>query len=348
METIIVMRAIGGLKPTSDIRASRKMETNAVLRARYLYETQYIFASQPRDETQKKIATERRPTMITDKEQVAYLNLLCRTYDGLTRVITSTKNRLHSLNPEMDADNNWIIKGMVENKDGTSIRYQGMENIKGQVSRRIAKELEFWPLWTEWMKGVPGIGPFIGGNLILKYYYAFIPACKDCGAELEKKDGTFWCGECNKSVKGEGNLEHKLKIRDFPMISSWWHYMGRHVVDGKVPKLKSGQVSDWSTPGRQVGYQIGQAFIKMKSDHLYRKFYDERRKLRDKTHPESTDMHKMNMALNETTKMFLSHMWQVARTIDGLPLTDPYIVSKDPIHKIIPPFYWDGKLAKAA
>jgi len=272
--------------------------------------------------------------MITDKDQIGNLNFMCRTYDGINKLIVSTKNRLQSLNPEAIVKLNDIV--------------QGMESQKGKVSRRIGKELEFYPVWNDWMVNVPGIGPAIAGNLIILYYYRFMPCCKDCGTVLEKKENTFWCSQCEKSVKGEGNLNHKIEIKDFPMISSWWHYMGRHVVDGNVPKRAKGVVSDWSTPGRQVGFQIGQSFIKMKPDHLYRAYYDTRHRLRDKTHPEATKMHKMNMCLNETIKLFLSHFWQVARTLDGLPLTDPYIVAKDPIHKIILPFYWEEELRKAA
>jgi len=219
--------------------------------------------------------------MITDRDQIQNLNFMCRTYDGINKLIVSTKNRLQSLNPEATVKLNDIV--------------QGMESQKGKVSRRIAKELEFWPIWSEWMKNVPGVGPAIGGNLIILYYYRFMPQCKDCETVLEKKEKTFWCPTCEKSVKGEGNLSHKIEIKDFPMISSWWHYMGRHVIEGKVPKRAKGVVSDWSTPGRQIGFQIGQSFIKMKSDHLYRAFYDNRRVLREKTHPEATKLHKMNM-----------------------------------------------------
>ena len=290
--------------------------------------------------------------MITGKEQVSYLNFLCKTYDGLNRVITATKNRLQSLNPEMNADNFWILKGMTENKQGTSIRYQGLENIKGQIVRRIEKELEFWPIWSEWMKQVPGIGAYIGGNLILKYYYAFIPICGECGAELEKTEGTFFCKNCEKSVKGEGNLHHKLRIKDFPMISSWWHYMGRHVVDGVVPKRKAGVVSDWSTPGRQIGFQIGDQFNRQSEDHPYKMFMLSRKQRHEKKNADRekpwSKGHIHNAAKNEAVKLFLSHFWQVARTLDELPVTEPYIVAKDPIHKVIPPYYWDGKMTKAA
>ena len=269
--------------------------------------------------------------MITDQDQIKYLNFMCRTYEGMTKLITSTKLRIQSLSPEIDAKKDDIIREM--------------ESQKGKLSRRVKKEMEFWPIWSEWLDHVPGIGPAIGGNLILLYYYRFTPACQNCDTPLEKKDGTFWCAKCEKSVKGEGNLNHRLELKNFPKISSWWHYMGRHVVDGKVPKRQKGAVCDWSTPGRQIGFQIGQSFLKKGPGHKYRAFYDSRRKLREKTHPDATKMHRMNMALNETIKLFLSHFWQVARTIDELPVTEPYIKAKDQVHNIIEPYYWDRERA---
>ena len=320
--------------------------------------------------------------MITDKDVIQNLNFMCRTYDGINKLIVSTKNRLQSLNPEAIVKLNDII--------------QSMESQKGKVSRRIEKELDFWPIWSEWMKGVPGIGSAIGGNLIILYYYRFMPICKDCGTVLEKKDKTFWCSKCEKSVKGEGNLHHKIEIKDFPMISSWWHYLGMHNAEhcpvcrraltrvkknaegqewlcqitkgqngkkqgcGRMfkqseviylkPKRQTGVQSDLSTPGRQIGYQIGQSFQYKTANtgHLYRDYYDHRKRLRLKTHPDLTDGHRNNMALNETIKMFLSHFWQVARTLDGLSVTEPYIVAKDPVHKTIAPFYQQNILDEAA
>jgi len=288
--------------------------------------------------------------MVKDPNIINYLNLLCKTERGLTKLIVATKNRFQSLAPEIDLKTERILKGEIHSKSGQTIKYQGLESIKGSVKRRIEKELEMWPIWTQWMKDIPGIGGFIGGNLILLYYYRFLPVCKDCGKVLIKQEGTFMCQKCAKSVKGEGNLTHEIQVRDFPMISSWWHYMGRHVMDGKVPKRAKGVVSDWSTHGRQIGFQIGEAFLMNPKGyrHPYRDYYDARRSLRDRTHPEAKDLHKKNMAVNEMIKLFLSHFWQVARTIDGLPLTEPYIVAKDSIHKIIPPFYWNGRLKEAA
>lgn len=269
--------------------------------------------------------------MITDKDQIGYLNFLCRTYDGINKLIVSTKNRIQSLAPEVNMKTNDVI--------------QAMESQKGKISRRVGKELDFWPIWSEWMKQVPGIGPAIGGNLILLYYYRFMPICPKCATKLKKKDKTFWCDTCEKSVKGEGNLQHKIEIKDFPMISSWWHYMGRHCDEnGVMPKRAKGVISDWSNTGRQIGFQIGDQFNRQSPDHSYKAYLLKRKarhlKKNDQRDKPWTTGHIHNAGRNEAVKMFLSHFWQVARGLDGLSITVPYIVAKDPVHKIIEPFYW--------
>ena len=68
--------------------------------------------------------------------------------------------------------------------------------------------------------------------------------CFTCGIDtpvetaLEKKDGTFWCEECEKSLRGDGLSVYKIEIKDFVYPSGWHHYMGVHKVDGVKPKMK--------------------------------------------------------------------------------------------------------------
>lgn len=294
--------------------------------------------------------------MITNQEQVNFLKFLCRSYDGINRMIVSTKNRLYSMNPDMtkeEVNRYWMLSGTIENKAGTSIRYQGLKTVKGQILRRIEKELDFWPIWTQWMIHIPGIGPAIAGNLILLYYYRFLPSCRECGTILEKIDGTYFCKTCEKSVKGDGNLMFKMELRDFPKISGWWKFMGRHCDDsGKMPKRAKGVISDWSTVGRQVSFQIGDQFNRQKEDHPYKSYLLERKARHEKKNTDRekswTKGHIHNAARNEAAKLFLSHFWQVARTIDGKPLTEPYICAKNPVHTVIPPFFWDDEQRKAA
>lgn len=278
--------------------------------------------------------------MNVDETVVRNLNYLCKTYDGATKLIVSTKNRIAALNPDAIADHQEEVKAL--------------ESFKGKLTRKIEKELEFWPVWTEWLKDLPGVGPFIGGNLVLLYYYRFTPVCP-CGTALVKKqvekDGkefnTFWCESCKKSMKGDGVTQHKVEEKDFPNISGWWHYCGRHVIEGKMPKRKKGEVVDWSSRGRMIGYQFADQINRQAETHLYKRFMLERKAKREKTHPEASKGHRHNMAKHETVKLFLAHFWTVARTLDGKTVSAPYAETILGHTGIIEPYYFDRQALAA-
>lgn len=63
-------------------------------------------------------------------------------------------------------------------------------------------------------------------------------------------------------------------IERFPTVASFWHYMGQHVVDGKMPKRTKGQPQTWSTKGRTVLYQLGESLIKNRNNP-WRTFFEE-------------------------------------------------------------------------
>ena len=264
------------------------------------------------------------------------LNFSCKTYDAVTRTIAATKNRLAHLNPDENSKKNEIVANL--------------ESVKGKLSRNIERELEFWPVWTEWMKNVPGIGPFIAGNLVLLYYYRFIPVCSDCGTAVEKKmvddKNTLFCPACNKSIKGDGILKHRIdKSKDFANVSKWWAYMGEHVVDGKKPKMKKGCVSDWSTKGRQISFQIGESFNKQKAEvHPYKQHLIDVKAKLEMIYPEKTKGHRQNMARMRMCKLFLSHFWHVARELEGKSTRGVYADVILEHTGIIAPYYYEKPL----
>ena len=226
--------------------------------------------------------------------------------------------------------------------------------------------------------------------MIIFYYFRSIAVCPDCGTDLAKKEvkdeegekgNTFYCGTCMQSVKGLGNLRYRIEIKDFPRISSWWKYMGRHNVEHcpkcrkilkegvcpkcekqiekpifLMPKRQAKTQADWSTPGRTVGHMIRESFNKQhpskknpnpKNPHLYKLHYLREKAKYIKREPDWTDGHCHNSAWNNTTKLFLSHFWQVARTIDDKEMTLPYINQKNPAHNLILPYYYEGEIKKA-
>ncbi len=259
------------------------------------------------------------------KKDPGFLNYLLKTYDGLNKLIVSTKNRIQALNPEADPCH----------QDEIVI----MQSLKGKISRRIEKELDLYPIWESWLIGIRGIGPFIAGKLIMLYYYRFVPICPECGTDYIE----FICPDCGKKAKGGGVLKFRIEKKDFSTVSKWWAYMGRgHDENGNIVKRKKGEQSNWSTEGKMIGYQIGDQVNRQSEEHLYKKFLLERKKKREKTHPDVPKGHRHNMGLNETAKLFLSHFWHVARTLDGKSTEGPYVEVHLKHGHIIAPYYWDG------
>jgi hypothetical protein len=336
------MRAIILMKPNTPVRAMNRVKTNRPLRANT--------AIKPRRRLRaNNILTQEEMQMKANWTEIGNeLNYQIKNYQGLTKQIVQIMNRAHAYG--IDPDHEDILNGKIA-RDGTP-KTQGLIQLKGVVARNIGRTLKDFPIWTEWLDKVPGIGPAIGGQLISLYYFKNIPICPKCGTDMED----FVCPKCGEEAKGNGVLKYRVELRDFPTISSWWHYMGRHVVNGKMPKRRKQEAddtsnpNDWSSLGRKIGFDIKESFNKQPMSHKYKAYAEKRKRYRESTHPEATKMHRHNMGWNEAVKLFLAHFWQVARTLDGLPLTDPWCVKYDGHDEtsIIEPYYFDVEMEEAA
>ena len=274
--------------------------------------------------------------MPNNSEGIAYLNYLIRTYKSLTDMMAATKQRLGSLPGDHPVKFDRIIHG--EEKE------EGLETIKGRISRLLEKELPNWSVYEQWLKNVPGIGPVTAAELIMLYYYKYIPVCKSCVSVLEKKEGTYWCPECQESVKGQGNLDYLLGDKDFPNIAKWWAYMGRDIRDGAMRKMKKGEQLNWSTAGRKLGFMIGESFNKMKPEHKYKAVLLSQKAKYEKTQPDISKGWRHNKAKNNMIKLFLAHFWTVARTLDEKSVTEPYAMVVMGHTGYIKPFYFEESI----
>jgi len=264
-----------------------------------------------------------------NETSIRELKRALRDYDGITREMVRIQNRQSSVNPDIN------LKG--------DSAFKLLEQYKGIRSRDIEKALKYWPIWSEWLANVPGAGPYIAGNLIMLYYYKFVPICKKCGADIVKEseeDESFECPKCGK-VKGDGLLQHRIQEVDFPKISNWWSYCGRAPVDGKIPKRKRGMKSNWSNRGRQVSWQFSEQVNRHKETEPYKAFMLREKAIIEQNRPEIKKGHRHNMAANKVAKLFLSHFWQVARGIAGKPVTEPYSMVHLGHVGMIEPFYFD-------
>lgn len=285
---------------------------------------------------------------MTNENGIKYLNFLVREYVGVTQLITSTKQRLQSL-PGEDRDEEFdtLLKGQDHEI--------GLETVKGRINRELEKELKAWDIWQLWAKEIPGIGPYIAAQMIILFFYRFVPVCKECGGGLHKQPkesksktiNVLVCVDCKREAK-DGLLNHKLEYKDFPTISKWWAYMGRHTVEGIMPKRKAGTQSNWSTVGRTLGYHIGEQFNRQKDEHPYKALLLLHKTKHQKNHPEWSKGHVHNAAKNEVIKIFLAHWWTVARTLEGKPVSEPYAGALMGHTNIIAPFYWEMEKERKA
>lgn len=283
-------------------------------------------------------------------ETIENFKRLVKEYENITDLIKKSKQRLRAQHSDLSneeqnkiVNNDTIINGL-KGKSGQD-KAQGLEQIKGRISRMIEKEMQFWDIWNEWLTHIPGISSAIAAPLILLYYYRFVPVCGDCGTKLVKQDKTHWCSKCEKSVKGEGLSQYALEYKDFPNISSWRSYMGYNIVDGKMPKRQTGVQMNWNPKGRVIGFMFGDQINRQPEGHLYA---DYMRSLKAAYHanPEYKDYtkgHIHNMARHRTFKLFLSHFWDVAKRLEGHEEpAKPWIIQFGGHTKYIPPYYWEG------
>jgi hypothetical protein len=120
--------------------------------------------------------------------------------------------------------------------------------------------------------------------------------------------------------------------------------MGRGIVDGKMPKRKTGVVSNWSSKGRQITYQIGKSFNKMQEDHLYKKhMIEEKERFRGK-YPAYSNGHLQSMAEMVTEKLFLSHFWHIARELEEKSTRGIYADVIMGHTGIIAPYYYEPRI----
>lgn len=264
------------------------------------------------------------------------LNFQLKAYDGVTQLIAKIKQRSIGL-PGSEDDGTSCDTGL----KGVG-KEAGLLTVKGRYGRDIEKELPQWDAWEQWLKVIPGIGPVLGAKLILLFNYKFVAICQKCGADLEKVEKDMVCTGCGESSKGDGVLKYRIAARDFPTISKWWAFMGRHTVDGNMPKRKEKVQSNWSTKGRTLGFHIGDQFNRQKEDHPYKAFMLSRKAKHQKNHPDWSKGHVHNAARNEAVKLFLSHFWHVSRTLAGKPVSDPYSGVIMGHTNIVKPFYFAG------
>lgn len=161
------------------------------------------------------------------------------------------------------------------------------------------------------------------------------------------------------------NLIKELTYCEKPeTISDVWKYFGYHVQDGIAEKRKKGQKLSFSSKRRQLGWKIGDSFIKQRTP-VYREIYDSTKESEQaksyeigflkKTYPNAKykeeDIHiSLNhahyRAIRKMVKIFLANYWMACKEIYNKPqdesnplsISEPLLISKPRFHSVSKPY----------
>lgn len=99
------------------------------------------------------------------------------------------------------------------------------------------------------------------------------------------------------------------------------------VVKSKAPKRKKGYHYLFNTGFKTLCWQISEQLIK-KTNPFYRDIYVKEKAKQEAQHPDLSKLHRHTRAKRKVVKIFLFHLWECWRTMEGLPVRVPYSIEK--------------------
>lgn len=113
-----------------------------------------------------------------------------------------------------------------------------------------------------------------------------------------------------------------IDIRLVGHVSALWKWAGYAVVDGKADGRVKGEKIKYNPRLKKTVYLVGDSFIKSRSP--YRDIYDVAKEEYAKN-ADLTPMHIHRRASRKMVKLWLSHLWQVWRELEGLSTSPAYV-----------------------
>jgi len=105
-------------------------------------------------------------------------------------------------------------------------------------------------------------------------------------------------------------------------VSALWRYAGMGVVDGEREHPQAGERLHYNQRLKATVLLIAGSF--MKANSPYRQIYDSARAYYDANRPDWPVIRRHRAAMRKMAKIFLAHLWERWRTIEGLPTRAPY------------------------
>jgi len=235
-----------------------------------------------------------------DKEGQQVLLNLRRAHKLLTEGVASFPRQATFKGDEVISDYTELC--LVDN-------YLELEAQEKNHFKRLGHILKDYPIYTEFLDGVRGIGPAMAGVIISE-----IDITKaEYPSSLHKYAGL------DVASDGQGRSRRKEHLEDS-------EYKDK---EGKV-QTKKGITFNPFLKTKLTGV-LGASFLKQPPEKcVYRKIYDDYKHRLEHmdAHKEKSKGHRHNMAIRYMIKMFLIDLYNEWRPLEGLPVAPTYIEAK--------------------
>ena len=200
-------------------------------------------------------------------------------------------------------------QGVIENYTELCLiaSYKGLEDKEEQHFKHLKDVLVEYRLWTDYLKGVKGIGPAMAGVLLseIDIYKAKYPSSlwKLAGYDV----GPDGAGRSRKKehlvqsdyTAADGTIKQKMGISFNPFLKT------------------------------KLSGVLGASFLKSKNELYATSYYEYKERLENHVdHKNKTKGHRHNMAIRYMIKRFLADLHVVWRTQEGLSVSVPYSEGK--------------------
>ncbi len=133
------------------------------------------------------------------------------------------------------------------------------------------------------------------------------------------------------NIKGIGpilsaKIISMVDIKRANTVSALWRYAGHAVINGKHERPVKGEKLHYNKRLKTSLYLVAVSFLR--SDSPYRSIYDKNKKRYQETKPDWTKDHVHNAANSKMIKLFLSHLWERWRILEGLPTRRAYVLEQ--------------------
>lgn len=134
-----------------------------------------------------------------------------------------------------------------------------------------------------------------------------------------------------RAVRGVGptlgaKLLAMIDISRSETASQLWRYCGYAVIDGQRERPTKGERLHYNARLKTTLYLVATSFLRGGSP--YRRVYDSAKQYYQANRPDWTPMHIHNASMRKMIKVFLVHLWERWRALEGLDCRPLYVHEK--------------------